>query len=183
MIWSARSLGRDRDYIVIKHPLRGINTTINGVKFRESYAVVEKHSKTYHHLKRMPQLRAAREFPLVFLDELPFIVTPLEVKTVYGADVYQHFVKARKEKLEKLEEEQKVVQEEEHVAEEAKCAFRTKVTGELCKNKALTESPSSFCIKHLIFDPKLELEIPRYMSRKDKKELTNRVLMKLKSNS
>jgi hypothetical protein len=182
MVWSARSLNRNVDYIVVKHPLRGINTTINGVKFRESYAVVEKNSKTYHHLKRMPQLRAAKEFPLVFLDELPFIITPLEVKTVYGADVYQHFVKAREEKIEQLREIEKVVQEEEHIAEEAKCAFRTK-TGELCKNKALIESPSSYCMKHLIFDPELKLELPKYMSRKDRRELTKRTLTKLKSNS
>lgn len=181
MIWSARSLERDRDYIVMRHPMRGINTVINGVKFRDSYAVVEKDSKTYYHLKRMPQLRAAKEFPLIFLDKLPFIVTPLEVKIVYGADVYKKYMEAREKKIEKIQEKLQEQLEEDHIDKLNKCSYRTKVTGELCKNKALVESPSSYCMKHLIEDPKLNLEMPKYMSRKDKKELTRRVYNRLKS--
>ena len=178
--WSARSLGRERDYIVLKHPTKGINTTVSGVKFRDSYAVVEKDSKVYYQLKRMPQLRASREFPLIFLEKLPFVITPIEVKYVYGADVYNHFMIVRDEELKKRAEIQKEVSEESHVEELKKCAYRTKVTGELCKYNALDESPSAFCMRHLLEDPELGIDIPQYMSKRDRKELAKRVFAKIK---
>ena len=92
-VWTTKSLDRDRNYIVIKHSLKGVNHIVNGVKFRDSYAVVEKDSKTYFNLKRVPNLKSPKEFPLMYLLELPFITKVLDIKTVYGHDVYRMFLK------------------------------------------------------------------------------------------
>jgi hypothetical protein len=65
--WSTRSLESDRNYVVMQHTLKGVNYVINGIKFRDSYAVIEKDSKAYHLLKKIPVLRAAKEYPLTHL--------------------------------------------------------------------------------------------------------------------
>lgn len=99
-VWTTKSLERDRVYIVLQHTLKGVNYVVNGVKFRNSYAVVEKDSKTYHSLKKVPVLRSAKEFPLTHLKKLAFITRTIDIKTVYGQDVYRRFLEEEnKEKL------------------------------------------------------------------------------------
>lgn len=138
-VWTTKSLERDVRYVVMQHTLKGVNYVVNGVKFRDSYAVVEKDSKTYYMLKKVPVLRGAKEYPLTHLRKLPFISRTLDVKTVYGQDVYMRFLAAeeaerqsqalleqQKEELleqlskEKREEELKLKQQIEQVIEEAK---------------------------------------------------------------
>ena len=121
-VWSTKSFDRERDYIVLQHTLKGVNYVINGVKFRDSYAVVEKDSKTYYFLKKVPVLRAAREYPLTHLSNLKFISRASDVKVVYGQDVYKSFLKQvaqekdaieAKAELERLEIEDKQLQQRE----------------------------------------------------------------------
>lgn len=94
-VWTTRSQNRDRNYVVLQHSLRGVNYVVNGVRFRDSYAVVEKGSKTYSALKRVPVLRSAKEFPLTHLAKLAFISRQSDIKTVYGQDVYLSYLKAK----------------------------------------------------------------------------------------
>ena len=91
-VWTTKALDRARNYIVLQHQLKGVNYIINGIKFREGYAVVEKGSKTYHMLKRIPVLRAAKEYPITYLRKLSFISRSQDVKAVYGQDVYNQFL-------------------------------------------------------------------------------------------
>jgi len=99
-VWTTKSLDRARNYIVIQHTLRGVNYVINGIRFRDSYAVVEKDSKTYHGLKRVPVLRAVKEYPLTHLAKLPFITRPADIRMVYGQDVYITFIKEQQKEQE-----------------------------------------------------------------------------------
>lgn len=119
-VYSTKYLGRDRDYIVIKHNLRGVNLTVQGVKFRGGYAVVEKDSKTYHMLRKFPNLRNSPEFPLTTLGTLPFITRARDVQTVYGKDVYIHYVKAVNEAQAKQAENAKLEAERKEQEEQAK---------------------------------------------------------------
>ena len=102
-IWTTKKLDRDRKYIVLRHPLRGINNMINGVKFRNSYAVVEKDSKVYHHLKKIPVLKSSKEFPLTHLRSLNFVTRTSDIKMIYGQDVYIKFLKSEKDAAEAKE--------------------------------------------------------------------------------
>lgn len=180
-VWSTKSSGIDREYIVLKHKLRGVNYVINGIKFRNGYAVVEKNSKTYRFLKQIPVLRNAEEFPLIFLRKLMFITKPLDVKMVYGQDVYLQYLKqltpiVKQEIVEIKEEKVKT-----HIEVENKCSFITP-KGVLCKETVIQESPSKYCMKHLLQDPKLKdfgIEVPLLL-KKDKHPFRLEVIDKLK---
>jgi hypothetical protein len=176
-VWTTTSTGRDRDYIVLKHTLRGVNHVINGVKFRNSYAVVEKNSKTYRDLKRIPVLKAAAEHPLTFLRKLPFITRSLDVKIVYGAEVFAQYMKDLNKELAKEAIEKKIEQEIKHIVEEKLCSYKT-VKNELCKEKCLDESPSGFCMKRLL---EFGIEVPRFIPKKEKWALKNKVAEQLAS--
>ena len=107
--WSTRSLESDKNYVVMQHTLKGVNYVINGVKFRDSYAVVEKNSKTYYLLKKVPVLRAAKEYPLTHLTKLPFITRSMDVKAVFGQDVYRRYL----EEIQKDKQQQALAKEQE----------------------------------------------------------------------
>lgn len=92
-VWTTKAFEKARSYIVLQHTLRGVNYVVNGIRFRDSYAVVEKDSKSYFGLKRIPVLRASKEFPLTHLDKLPFITRHQDIKMVYGQDVYVSFLR------------------------------------------------------------------------------------------
>lgn len=121
-VWSTKAFDKERNYIVLQHSLRGVNYVINGIRFRNSYAVVEKDSKTYFNLKRVPVLRAAKEYPLTYLAKLPFITRHQDIKMVYGQDVYVSFLRefekenaeqAALVELQKLEEADKALAKRE----------------------------------------------------------------------
>lgn len=177
-VWTTKAFDRDREYIVIKHILRNVNYRIKGVRFRDGFGVVEKGSKIYIDLKRIPQLRKAQEFPLTFLKQLPFITRSRDVEMVYGREVYSKYV--RMLELERAEKEvvQKEAAEEQHVEEGAKCQFRT-VQGTLCKFDAMEKSPSGYCKMHILQDPKLEelgFHVPKNMTKKDRRQFKKELL-------
>lgn len=179
-VWSTRSSGRDRDYILLKHPLRGVNYIIKGVKFRESYAVVEKNSKTYNELLKMPLLKSCQEYDLLFLRKLKFITRSADVRMVYGEDVYRFYVQKLQAELEKEAVVEHQVKEEIHLSSEL-CKHRT-AQDMLCKFPALEVSPSGFCKHHILDDPKLPelgIAVPRFIPKKEKVEAKEKVIRQL----
>ena len=187
-VWTTSSSGRDRNYIVLKHTLRGVNYIINGIKFRHGYAVIEKGSKTYNTLKRIPVLKAAQEFPLVFLRKLSFITRPLDVKLVYGADVFVQYLKVLEAELAVEAQNKKIKIEIEHIAT-AKCAHRTMTTNgkvfeenPLCSHDSLEQSPTGYCMRHILYDPKLVelgIEVPKFIEKKKKQAMREKVAAEL----
>ena len=140
-VWTTKSLESDKNYIVLQHTLKGVNYVVNGIKFRESYAVVEKNSKSYNMLKRIPVLRGSKEYPLSYLKELPFITRLPDIKQVYGQDVYRRFLEEEEKsritealaaeqeaellknlEIEKRKEEIKLKEQIEQVIETAKAS-------------------------------------------------------------
>lgn len=150
----------------MQHTLKGVNYVINGVKFRDSYAVVEKDSKTYHLLKKVPVLRAAKEYPLTHLSKLPFITRTMDIKAVYGQDVYRRYLaeldkdkqqqalakEQEQELLEQLsyqkrEEEVKLKEQIEQVIEEAKAAGESEEVIEELRKEIPQISKCSYRLK------------------------------------
>jgi hypothetical protein len=208
-VWTTKSLPINKDYIVLKHTLPGINGKIYGVTFRESYAVIEKNSKTYFQIKRMPVFKTAGEYKLTILGKLPFITASKDIQKVYGKDVYVKYLIAveeeRKqaklsEKQQKIEEDQKrrelEIQLKEAQSQEdfekvneivselpqvSLCKFTTKL-GTLCKHEMSLVSPSEYCKKHILKDPKLKdfgIEVPFAMTPKETQKFKKQTLVKL----
>jgi len=183
-VWSTKALADHQNYIVLKHTVPGVNHTINGVKFRSGYAVVSKPSKTYSNLKKLPVLKNAREFPLTYLQKLPFITRPVDVKIVYGIDVYYNYQKAITE-LEAIES--KVQKEEEikqHLADETKCqVMTTDPRGDGLCGKPAVENSGGFCGYHILEAPivqDLGIEVPTFMTKQERKDLRHKVVEKVK---
>lgn len=179
-VWTTKSSGRDRDYILIKHPLRGVNYIVKGIKFRESYAVVERNSKTYNELLKMPLLRKCEEFDLLFLRKLKFITRSSDVRMVYGEDVYRFYIRKLEAELSKEAVVEQQVQEEIHLAGEL-CKHRTQ-QDLLCKFPAIEVSPGGFCRHHILDDPKLAelgIAVPKFIPKKERAEVKDRIIKQL----
>lgn len=191
-VWMTKSSGRDKEFIVLKHTLRGVNYTINGIKFRNGYAVVEKDSKTHRELKRIPVLKGSQEYPLIFLRKLPFITRPNDVKIVFGVDVFFEYNKQLQTEIVKETQEKKVENEIKHVQEHKRCSCKRLGTNkkasdnDLCAFVALEHSPSGYCLKHILQEPKLQefgIDVPRFIPKVDKQKYRIKVseeLAKLK---
>jgi len=204
-VWLTRSLERPRNYIVLQHTLKGVNHTVNGIKFRDGYAVVEKDSKVYLNLKKIPVLRASKEYPLTHLKKLPFITRTSDIRTVYGQDVYVKFLEEAELEAARLEQEkeQKRIDElkakadlEKQLAEAqiannetlieeiksnipiiVKCCYTTQ-DGTLCKEDAVEHSPSGHCNQHLLEDPRLAqygFEVPKFMTKDERRAFRSKV--------
>jgi hypothetical protein len=181
-VWTTKALDRERNYIVIKHTLRGINYNVQGIKFRDSYAVVEAGSKTYNELKKIPILKNCVEYPLIHLRKLKFITRTSDVKLIYGQDVYRKYLEVLKKELDKEKAIQVIVEEKVHVEESPNCCFRTQ-DGTLCDMQALSGSPSKYCKRHILLDPKLMeigYDIPKFMTKKERSELRDKISEKLR---
>lgn len=174
MVWTTKKLDRDREYIIIKHSLRGINYAIKGVKFRDGFGVVEKNSKLYYQLKAMKPTAITTEYPIEFISKLPFITRSRDIEMVFGKDIYYYFIN----KLNSIKKEEA---QKKHI-EENKCRY-IRGTSELCKNPASDLSPSRYCNQHIVVDPKIEdfgIEIPeRIFGNDNRKKFKQEVLKKL----
>lgn len=181
-VWSARSLGRSREYILLKHTLPNVNYSIMGIKFRGGYAVVEKDSKTHFQLKKIPILKNAKEYPIETLRDLPFITRLADVKTVYGTDVYNYFLNKVQVLDTQIAAEEKVKAEIAHVEQECKCSWR--VDEELCNNEAIKESPSGYCHAHFLKDDRLKelgIIVPLAIPKKEKYAFRMKVIEQLRA--
>jgi hypothetical protein len=172
----------ERDYVVIRHGIPNVNSLVMGVRFRDSWAVVERGSKTYHRLRQLPMLKNPEERPLSFLKNLPFITRPMDVKLIYGADVYAKYVVFYQREVEKAE---KIRQEQEeilHMQDETKCKLRLE-SGNFCKNEVQHPEVTSYCAIHILKDPRLgsiDFKIPTAMTSKERKKLRKSAFNKLK---
>lgn len=176
-VWTTKSSGKDREFIVIQHKLKNVDYTIQGIKFRAGYAVVEKNSKAYYMLKKMPILKEAKEYPLIHLRSLPFITRTNDVKTVFGQEVYVHYLKQLTEVVEKEKEQREEKELVDRVEVRNRCSCVTK-HGALCENEALEASPSGYCKIHILEDPRLSefgITIPR-LTREERLKFKEKVI-------
>ena len=178
----SKSSSVDRDYVVIRHTIPHMNATIMGVRFRDSWAVVEKNSKIYYKLQKLPMMKTFIEKPLDFLLKLPFINRSADIKLVYGADVYAKFMTFYNKK-----EEQDLIEEAEaaelaHINDPTKCNHRKK-DGELCRLEVQDIRVSDHCSLHILKDPdllKTGFKVPMAMDSKLRKKLRKTAFNKLK---
>lgn len=179
--WTTKALNRDRNYIVLKHTLKGVNYTVHGIKFRDGFAVVEKDGKTHNMLKKMPILKTAQELPLTFLQHCKFITRLIDIKIVYGQDVYRTF-------LQQLELEQNgkalEIQHQKEIdhLQLGGCSYRfdSKL---LCTQQAVENSPSQYCQRHILEDTQLEaigIHVPKFIAKDEKDKIKTKIIRQLK---
>jgi hypothetical protein len=143
----------ERQYVVVKHQLPGIDTTLLGVRYREGYGVVAKNSKEYDNLKRI-KMAVVAEFPLTFLKTLKCIISDAQVKAIWGSAIYAAYRKEITKALKQIEETNESVIIEEIVKH--KCEGTT-AAGSQCKNDAV--DGSIFCKKHIHFDTRIAAKL------------------------
>jgi hypothetical protein len=187
--WTTKATDRDGEFIILKHGVRGINYNVKGIRFRDGFAVVQKNSKTYHNLKKIPNLQNAQEYHLLHLRNLPFITRSSDIQQIYGKDVYHRYLKMLE--ISKTEEyqqqqilEEKITEEVEtkHIEEGFKCQYRLS-NKKLCQHDAEQLSPSKYCRIHLLDDRKLidfGIKIPLAVPKHLKNKLRQKVLSQLK---
>lgn len=190
--WVSKTINKSNldnyKYVLLKHRIRGFNGNVCGVKFRDGYCAIIENSKVHYMLRRTSALTKEEPMPLLFLKELKFINRLDDVKTIYGAEVFFHFMREyeafRQGKLEKeakKETENKLQEEKEHL-ENLGCHYRLN-TGLLCSREAEKYSPSKYCTYHLLLDPKLDelgIKFPSFIARDEKKKVKNSVIRQLK---
>lgn len=173
---------RTNEYVVIKHALKDTNGNIAGVRFRGGYAVVEKNSKIYKAVKSLPLIKNQPELPLISLRNLPFITRTLDIKIIFGPDIYTKYLEELNKQLEIEEKEAQEIAAIEHVEKHKLCVFRT-VKGDLCVMEALPLSPGGYCKRHILEDPKIGeatgLVIPKRLTNEEKKEWKEKALNRL----
>lgn len=143
----------EREYVVVKHQLKGIDTEILGIRYRDGYGVVAKDSKEYYNLKQI-RLAVVAELPIIFLKTLKCITNAAQVKTIWGNAVYVAYKKELTKALKQVEQTQDSVVIEE--IETIRCEGTTGAGGQ-CKNDAL--EGSVFCKKHVHFDKRIAARI------------------------
>ena len=189
--WTTNKQSKKRDYVVMKHALKGVNYNIGGTRFRDGFAVVEKGSKTYLALKKIPMLRNSPEYPLSYLIKLKFITRSTDIKMIWGQDVYLSFLNSLKQEKEKEQlveqvkelEVQKVVEETKTAEHMSNKCSKILESDKLCGNDKFDLSPSGYCKQHLLFDPilpDLGIVIPEKVFGKDnRKKLRKNVIKQL----
>lgn len=194
MTWSTRSSDRDRNFIVIRHKLRETDGLISGIKFRGGYGVVDKNSRYYHSLQKLPLLKNQPEYPLTHLSTLSFIPRSSEIKLVYGEEVYRHFLLAVKKEREaqeeivtKAAEAVKLVNQAERLEKVelvGRCEFIAKSDYQ-CKNEKHPKSLEGFCKNHILQDKttakSVGVKLPGMLTTSQKKELKKKILQRLDS--
>lgn len=142
----------EREYVVVKHQLRGIDTEILGVRYREGYGVVAKDSKEYYNLKQI-KLCVVAEYPITTLGRLKCVTSPAQIKTIWGSNIYAAYKKAIAAKAQtKLEEQAEVIEP----IVKTKCEKET-FFGTQCKNDAV--EASCYCKVHIAFDTRIAAKL------------------------
>jgi len=164
---------QNREFIVVKHKLPKIETTVMGVRYREGYAVVEKNSKTYKALKIM-KMAVTKEFPITFLDTLGCVVNSRQIQYIWGKEIYHFFLS------QKLRTESREPKELKEANDKLPFCEFTKGDGNKCKIKAL--KVSEYCRAHLKEDERLAEDfqsMPKYMEKADRKKYIDKLIKKL----
>lgn len=159
----------NREYIVVKHQISGINTEILGIRYRDGFGVVAKDSKEY---KRLKQVRMAitDEYPITFLPKIKSVINKPQIKAIWGSDVYRCFLQHQ--------EKQNNKPEELLVKVETPFCKHEKQDGTKCKNQSL--EGFSHCRVHIESDEKLQpfIKDMKLMPKKEKKKFLSEAIDK-----
>ena len=135
----------NREYIVVKHQLPGINTEVLGVKYVDGFGVVARGSKEHLRLKQV-RMAIVDEFPITFLSKIKSVINKVQIKVLWGCDVYRCFLQ---------HEAKKEAQPAEfHAAVETPFCCAKKADGEQCKTSALRDF--KYCRSHIEQDVKIQ---------------------------
>jgi len=187
MYWNRKVT--DKEYIVVKHPLRdSSNTYYHGIKFTRGYAVVAKGSKSHTFIKSAPFLKHHKEFDLSYLKN---IFRLKEVKLIFGHDVYHHYLQSigldnnglPTETTEEKPQEEQIVQEENLVTEATEAETVSEVP-ELVEDDSpqdvLEKEEETLDFESLTPDQRAEahktLGLCSYIRKKDGKVCDNKAL-------
>ena len=140
----------EREYVVVKHQLRGIDTEVLGIRYREGYGVVAKNSKEYYNLKQM-KLCVVAEYPISFLGKLKCVTNPAQIKTIWGSHIFAAYKKAVQNKP-----AEEIKQAQFTPAIKSKCEQDT-ASGSQCKNDSV--EGSCFCRTHIHFDKRIAAKL------------------------
>lgn len=135
----------NREYIVVKHQLSGICTTVLGIRYMDGFGVVAKDSKEHKRLKQV-RMAVVDEFPITFLTNLKSVINKPQIKAIWGADVYRCFL----EHQQKKESQPDTFKE---VKEAPRCKGK-KADGQQCSGKSLRGF--THCRAHIEQDEKLQ---------------------------
>jgi hypothetical protein len=116
-------------------------------------------------------LKNAQEFPITFLRKLPFITRTKDIEMVYGKEVYKSFIKAEQAEKEQV-----------HLSEVSPKCKATNINGDLCENDFIPESPSGYCLAHILRDPKipeLGIELLKFVPKSEKKDYRDKIIKQL----
>lgn len=162
----------DKNFIVVKHSLPKYEGDVYGVTFRGGFGVVLENSKAHRNLKQIRPKAAVREYPLLELEKLPFVINERQIEYIWGRAVYNQFRK-KKHVNPKVEAMQKA-------KEEAPKCVHVKGDGEKCKIPSMKDS--EYCRKHIMYDPRIKDEynslplIPRKQKKAKLKSLIKKYI-------
>ena len=167
------TLNKDIEFIVIQHKIKGTNTEMLGIRYRDGYAVVAKNSKEHVRLRNVPRA-ICNEYPITYLRQLKFITNTRDIGYIWGRAVQQYY-------LAKLEA--KILEPEEMVLfpEKPHCKGFNK-DNSACGNDKL--NCSDYCRKHLFLDKRLADDFAnrkKFMDSNEKKEFVDGLILKLES--
>lgn len=135
----------NREYIVVKHQLTGINTDLLGIRYVDGFGVVAKNSKEHLRLKQI-RLAVVDEFPITYLTKVKSVINKVQIKSLWGSDVYRCFLQHEAKKEAKPESLQGAV-------ETAFCKG-IKADGSSCGSASLRDF--DHCRAHIEEDLKLQ---------------------------
>jgi hypothetical protein len=158
---------RHLEFVVVKHKLKGLETEILGVKYREGYAVVAKDTKTYQQLKKIRNAIDA-EYPITHLENLSCVINDKQVRYIWGQAVFDYYIK-KKHEVENMTDLQKGFSEAPectHIKED-----ETKCLAKAMKN-------ADYCIHHIKFDERVreDFESLPMMPKAEKKKLIKKII-------
>ena len=160
--------GYNHEYIVIKHSLKGVNTDVLGIRYRDGYGVVAKGSKTHVQLKRI-KLAITEEYPITFLENLACVTNDTQIKYIWGKPVYDYYLK-QKFKVEHKDEIKVILDDL------PQCEGKTAI-GEQCKRKSLTGT--EWCKSHLSCHPEIGPELEASKAKgAERKKVVNALIKK-----
>ena len=157
-----------REYIVVKHQL-AINTDILGIKYVDGFGVVAKGSKEHLRLKQI-RMAIVDEYPITFLSKVKAVINKVQIKVIWGSDVYRCFLQheARKEAQPEVFK---------NAVETAFCCA-TKADGQPCGMASLRDF--KHCRAHIEQDEKLKplIQDMKKMPTKEKRLYITEMIQK-----
>ena len=157
-----------REYIVVKHQL-GINTDILGIKYVDGFGVVAKGSKEHLKLKQI-RMAVVDEYPITFLSKLKAVINKVQIKVIWGSDVYRCFLQHEAKKEDQPEPLK--------LAIETPFCIAHKADGSPCSSAALRDF--KHCRAHIEQDDKIKplIKDMKLMPVTEKRKFITEVIQK-----